>query len=234
MLLDTPVAFRGFQPELLTFFDRLAVDNRREWFHAHRNDYAAYFLEPARQFVLAMGELLPRLGVDIHAEPKVHGSILAITRDTRFSSDKTPYKTHLDLWFWQGDAPGSNRERPGYFLRLSAGSLILGAGMHAFSADGVLERYRQAVLDADRGPQLKVAAQSVGMDRVRGRTYKRVPHGLPADHPRADWLRHSGLYAEIDQPLPPELYTPALPELCCEQFARLAPLQQWLVDLLRE
>jgi uncharacterized protein (TIGR02453 family) len=232
VLLDTPVAFRGFPPELLHFFDRLASDNRREWFQAHRSEYEAYFLEPARQLVIALGELLPRLGPDIHAEPKVHGSILAITRDTRFSTNKTPYKTHLDLWFWQGDGP--SRERPGYFFRLSAQSLILGAGMHAFSAEGALERYRQAVLDADRGQQLKVAAQVVGLDRIRGRTYKRVPHGLPAGHPRADWLRHSGLYAELDQPLPSELYTPALPELCFEQFARLAPLQLWLVDLLRE
>jgi len=234
LLTEMPVAFRGFRPELLTFLDRLAANNRREWFHAHRADYQEFFLEPARQLVVALGDLLPRLGPDIHAEPKVHGSILAITRDTRFSPDKTPYKTHLDLWFWQGDAIGLNRERPGYFFRLSTQSLILGAGMHAFSADGALERYRQAVLDPELGQQLELAAESVGMDRVRGRTYKRVPHGLSADHPRADWLRHSGLYAEIEQPLPPELYTPALPQLCFDQFARLAPLQQWLVDLLRD
>jgi uncharacterized protein (TIGR02453 family) len=234
VLLIEPTTFRGFAPELLTFFDGLAANNRRDWFQAHRDAYAAYFLEPARQLVMALGELLPRLGADILAEPKVHGSILAITRDTRFSADKTPYKTHLDLWFPHGDGSGLQRERPGYFFRLTRQSLILGAGMHAFSAEGALDRYRQAVVDPDRGQQLKAAAHAVGMDRIRGRTYKRVPHGLPADHARADWLRHSGLFAEIDQPLPPELYTPALPELCFEQFARLAPLEQWLVDLLRE
>jgi uncharacterized protein (TIGR02453 family) len=232
VLLDAPVAFRGFRPELLQFFDRLAADNRREWFQAHRDDYAAYFLEPARQLVIALGELLPRLGADIHAEPKIHGSILAITRDTRFSADKTPYKTHLDLWFWQGDGP--SRECPGYFFRLSAQRLVLGAGVHAFSAEGALGRYRRAIVDPARGGRLTAAAERVGMDRIRGRTYKRVPPGLPADHPRADWLRHSGLYAEIEQPLPPELYTPALAELCVDHFARLAPLQQWLVDLLRD
>jgi len=234
MLLTEPFLFAGFRPELLDFLDRLAANNERTWFQAHRATYEEYFLEPARQLVIALGQLLPRLGPDIHAEPKVHGSILAIARDTRFSVDKTPYKTHLDLWFWQGEAAGLNRERPGYFLRLSAHGLMLGAGLHAFSASGMLDRYQQAVVDDERGLQLKLAADRVGMDRVRGRTYKRVPHGLPADHPRADWLRHSGLYAEISQPLPPELYTPALPELCLEQFAHLAPLQQWLVDLLRD
>ena len=169
-------------PELLHFFDRLAANNRREWFQAHRDDYAAYFLEPARELVVALGELLPRLGgPGIHAEPRIHGSILAISRDTCFSADKTPYKTQLDLWFWQGDGP--SRECPAYFFRLSGRSLILGAGMHAFSAEGALERYRQAVLDPERGPLPKAAAEAVGMDRIRGRTYKRVPHGLPADAP---------------------------------------------------
>jgi uncharacterized protein (TIGR02453 family) len=232
VLLDTPVAFGGFRPELLHFFDRLAANNRREWFQAYRDDYTAYFLEPARQFVIALGALLPRLGGEIHAVPRIHGSILAITRDTRFSTDKTPYRTHLDLWFWQGER--ASRECPGYFLRLSSQRLLLGAGLHAFSAEGALERYRAAVLDAERGRCLTDAAEAVGIDRVGGRTYKRVPHGLPPDHPRADWLRHGGLYAEIDQPLPPELYTPALPELCMVNFARLAPLQWWLVDLLRD
>jgi uncharacterized protein (DUF2461 family) len=80
----------------------------------------------------------------------VHGSIFAINRDTRFSADKMPYKTHLDLWFWQG--PGPSRERPGYFFRLTPERLILGAGMHAFS-DGALERYRRAVLDDELGQQ---------------------------------------------------------------------------------
>ena len=62
-------------------------------------------MQPARELVLGIGERLRELGDDLHAEPRVHGSILAINRDTRFSKDKAPYKTHLDLWFWHGDGP---------------------------------------------------------------------------------------------------------------------------------
>jgi hypothetical protein len=50
---------------------------------------------------------------------------------------QTVYKTHLDLWFWQGDGP--SRERPGYFMRLTSEQLELGAGMHAFT-DAALRR----------------------------------------------------------------------------------------------
>jgi uncharacterized protein (DUF2461 family) len=56
--------------------------------------------------------------------------------------------------------------------------------------------------------------------------------GMPSDHPRADWLRHSGLFAQIEQPIPGELYTPVLADFCMATCTRLAPLQEWLVKLL--
>src|ERR1041384_2731155 len=140
MLATAPVAgFVGFSADTLDFLATLRANNSREWFSAHRDQYERVLLEPARAFVLAMAELLPRLGDDLHAEPKIHGSILAINRDTRFSADKRPYKSHLDLWFWQGE--GANRERPGYFCRIEPEGLMLGAGMHAFAIEGLLERY---------------------------------------------------------------------------------------------
>jgi uncharacterized protein (TIGR02453 family) len=224
--------FKGFRPELIEFLRELRDNNSRDWFQAHRAQYEDSLLQPAREFVLAMGERLQALGSDIHAEPRVHGSIFAINRDTRFSADKTPYKTHLDLWFWQSNRPGLNRESPGYFFRLTPENLILGAGMHAFSANGALERFRQAVLDDVAGQRLDDAVRQTGHQAVGGRTYKRVPRGLPQQHPRANWLRHSGLFVQTQQPVPPDLFTPNLPQLCTDQFERFAPVQRWLVDLL--
>jgi uncharacterized protein (TIGR02453 family) len=235
LLMAGAGVFAGFSPELPRFLGTLRDNNSRESFAAHRAEYDKYLLAPARSFVIAIGELLQsRLGQDIHAEPKVFGSILPINRDTRFSPDKTPYKTHLDLWFWEGGVAGQSRHRPGYFFRLTPESLILGAGMHAFSADSgddQLETYRRGVLDQTVGPRLDEIARTLGLE-IQGRTYKRVPAGLPSEHPRADWLRHTGLFAQVEQSIPTELYTPALPKFCLATYMRLAPLQQWLVQLL--
>src|SRR5262249_21133670 len=93
-------AFTGFSPRIVDFLQGLADHNSREWFAAHRADYEATYLQAAREFVLAVGERSSELGAGLHAEPKVFGSILTINRDVRFSKDKSPYKTHLDLWFW--------------------------------------------------------------------------------------------------------------------------------------
>lgn len=212
--------FKGFRPELLEFLRQLGANNTREWFQAHRATYEAFYVQPARELVVALGERLHQFGPDVHAEPKVFGSILTINRDVRFARDKVPYKTHLDLWFWQGEGP--SRECPGYFLRITPEALMLGAGMHSFPA-AALQAYRNALADPQRGMQLEAIAAGLDGFTLGGRTLKRGP----------DWLRHTGLFAEKSMPLPPELYTPELPDWCMQQFAHVRSLQQWLVETLR-
>jgi uncharacterized protein (TIGR02453 family) len=95
--------FAGFGKDTIRFLSGLSANNKAEWFNAHRADYEAHYIEPAKDFVVAVADPLAKLAPGIHAEPKVNGSIFRINRDIRFSKDKTPYKDHLDLWFWQGE-----------------------------------------------------------------------------------------------------------------------------------
>jgi uncharacterized protein (TIGR02453 family) len=234
LLHDVSVTtFAGFPPQTIHFLDELSHHNSREWFQTHRADYDAFYLQPARELVLAVGDKLDQLGPGLHAEPKVHGSILTINRDVRFSKDKSPFKTHLDLWFWHGDGP--SRERPGYFLRLTASALTLGAGMHAF-AEPALRAYRETILaDDERAAYLDaIAAELKAHQSLQGQTYKRVPPGLPADHPRAHWLRYSGLFAETTVPLPRELFSPACADALLECWQPHTGLVQWLIELLHD
>src|SRR5213083_2262987 len=140
--------FEGFPPEGLHFLAGLAEHNEKAWFDEHRGEYERGLLEPARDFVEAMGVELEAVHPGVNADPRVNGSIMRINRDTRFSKDKRPYKTHLDLWFWEGEGP--SRGCSGFFLRLEADRLGLGAGMHRFEQEA-LAGYRRAVDDAGRG-----------------------------------------------------------------------------------
>jgi len=220
-----------FRPEALDFLRGLEANNEREWFHAHRDEYDSLLLEPARDFVEAFGALSERLGEGVDADPHVGRSIMRINRDTRFSRDKQPYKTHLDLWFPQG--PGPSRERPGFWFRLTRERLILGSGMHHFERP-LLERFREAVADPERGAELVGAVEAVRAagGEVGGQTYKRVPAGYDVDERRGELLRHSGLYGWVEHvPPPPETHTPGFPEFCVERYARLVPVQRWLLAL---
>ena len=229
----TTTAFAGFPREGLDFLTGLASDNTRQYFDAHRADYEAGLLQPAKDFVVALGaELRARVSPGLRVEPRVNGSILRINRDTRFSSDKRPYKQHLDFWFWEGDAP--SRERPGLFMRLRPETVQLGAGMHRLEP-GPLAVYRAAVDDEQTGTALEAAIAASMVVRgvtVGGLAYKRVPRGYTADHPRAELLRHGALHVSGEWKLPRVVSSARFVGWTADRLAQLAPVERWLTAVL--
>ena len=224
------MTFPGFPKQAVRFLAGLRDHNDKSWFEAHRPDYEQALLNPAVAFIQALAPRLRKIDPDIQVDPRVNGSILRINRDIRFSKDKSPYNGHLDLWFWSGERKGW--QSSGFFLRLSPDRLLLGAGMHQFTATA-LPRYRAAVVDARQGAAL---ASVVGRLRKAGyqvgtESYKRVPAGVAPDHPRAALLRHGGLHASWQSRLPRELGTEAFVAFAARHFAALAPLHRWLRSL---
>lgn len=223
---DTTACF-GFPPETQTFLRNLSKHNAKPWFDEHRADYERFYLEPAVAFVSAIGPKLKKLAPAIQFEPRVNGSIMRINRDTRFSKDKSPYKTHLDMWFWQGKEKGW--DMPGYFLRIEADKVTAGAGMHHFQGEH-LEAYRRAVIDDKRGKALVAVVKTIEASghEVFGQSRKTVPRGFDADHPRADLLKHEGLWSAVTGPAPRQLSTPKFVDYCVDHFKALTPLNLWL------
>jgi uncharacterized protein (TIGR02453 family) len=224
----TPAVFEGFRPEALRFLSDLGANNTRDWFHAHKEEYESLLLEPARDFVVALGESLRAFAPDVNADPRVNGSIFRIARDTRFSKDKRPYKEHLDLWFWIGD----RKVGPGFWFRLEPSGLILGSGKHSFDK-GELERFRRAVVD-EPGAVLQRDLERLMADgyEVGGRHYKRLPAGFDGPADRADLLLHNALYAWVQGPVPDETFDDRFPTYCAERYRPLAPLNEWLAPLV--
>lgn len=89
--------FKGFSEETIGFLTDLKKQNKKAWFDRNRHIYETHIMKPAKAFVVAMGEKLKRLSFGILAVPKTNRSIFRINRDMRFSSEKSPYKTHLGL-----------------------------------------------------------------------------------------------------------------------------------------
>lgn len=221
--------FRGFGSETIGFLADLRANNNKEWFDANRARYEAGFVEPAKAFVVAAGEALQEFG-PIEAQPKVNGSIFRINRDTRFSKDKTPYKDHLDLWFWEGE-----RKSPlaAFFMRITPDEVGIGVGVHGFDKER-LARFREQVVDAGAA-SLKRAVEKVeaaGWD-VHGDHYKRVPSGFePSDEFGERLIRHAALYTGEDTPHPPTMGTPEFVDDVMGRWRQQAPIRDWLVDTL--
>ncbi len=225
--------FAGFSRDLISFFQDLDANNEKSWLDQHRKEYQGLLMEPAKQFVAAMGAKLQGISKDIHAEPRVNGSIMRINRDVRFSKDKRPYKTNLAMIFPEG--PEFDRARPSFLMQIDSESLCIGAGLCGFSPRQ-LEQYRGATANPGTGKALTKAiaqAAEAGFDRVGGKHYKRVPRGFDAEHPRGELLKHTGLDVGTRRPLPDELFAPDAVDYCVECFREVRPVQKWLVSALK-
>ena len=97
----TTKTFNGFPKKFTKFFADLAMNNNKLWFNEHKPDYEQFVLGPSKLFVIAMGERLSELSPDINAIPMVNKSLFRLNRDTRFSKDKSPYKTNVGIFFWE-------------------------------------------------------------------------------------------------------------------------------------
>ena len=234
-MADGP-SFEGFPEAGLEFLEGLAANNNRDWFEAHRDEYAASLLVQAQLFVAALGErmLTFAAGLTYDTATSGAGSILRINRDVRFSTDKRPYHTQLRIVFWEG--PWKKMENPSLYIGVTPDDARLYAGVHAFNKP-LLAAYRNAVADEARGAQLGEAislVRATGGYKVGGEHYKRVPRGYDPDHPRAGLLRYNGLHVALPR-LGRDLVTrAAFVDACAESFARTDPLHQWLVDLANE
>jgi uncharacterized protein (TIGR02453 family) len=221
-------AFDGFPPETIRFLGELRANNRKDWFDAHRSDYEACWVAPAKAFVVAAGQQLTELAPGIRAEPRVLGSILRINRDTRFSRDPSPYKDHLDFWFWEGER---RRAVSGFFARLTPEFLGVGAGCHGFDAER-LPVFRQAVADPGSGAELAGIAQRLEAAgyQLAGATLKRPPAGWADGGPAERFLLHKALFVHHDEPADERVQTAAVLSTCMRHWSALAPLHRWLTD----
>ncbi|MCX6555711.1 MAG: DUF2461 domain-containing protein [Candidatus Aminicenantes bacterium] len=223
--------FKGFSEETVKFFRELTKNNTREWFTAQRRRYDEFVLRPAQAFVESMGGRLRRLTPGIAADPRPDGSLFRIYRDTRFSQDKAPYKTHMGIFFWEGKGP--RLECSGYYFHLEPPRLLLGGGIYIFPRP-LLERFRQAALDPEYGAELAaiikkiIARPGFSLDDPH---YKRLPPGTDPAHPNAGLLLHNGLYAGWETNVPVEFYSASLIDYCYDKFRPLQPLHRWLTDL---
>jgi len=229
--------FAGYPQEARAFLVELAANNNKEWFTEHKADYKKFIEKPSLAFIEALGERLQTLspGIDYDLKTNGAGSLMRIYRDTRFSKDKTPYKTWVGILWWEG--PDKKTENPCYHFWLDADGAKILEGMHTF-AKPMLAAYQQAVADDVRGAALVEALESaarVGNFRVGSENeYKRVPSEYDADHPRADLLKKKGLGLHSDVIGWDVITSPKLVDLAFEYAKALYPLHRWLVEVKQE
>lgn len=183
-----------FDAASLAFLRGLARHNRRDWFEAHRADFETHVREPLAGLVGEMDLRMANFAPEMVGDPK--RSIFRIYRDVRFSSDKSPYKTHAAAWFFHGDGSSKvGREAhgggAGFYFHVQPGASFAGGGLWMPPRPALL-RLRAAIA-ADPPAFESIVLAPALRRRLRGLSeeamLKRTPRGWDDTHPAARWLR---------------------------------------------
>lgn len=170
---------------IFQFLKDLSANNNREWFNEHKEDY----LTAQKEFEKLLMVIIERISLFDSSVKGIQAKdcTYRIYRDTRFSSDKTPYKNHFGGYI---NSKGKKSEHSGYYVHLQLGNCMLAGGSLCPPAN-ILKALRQAVYDnieeyisIVEDPAFKQYFPVVGENWL-----KTAPKGFPKDFEYLNYLK---------------------------------------------
>ncbi len=217
-----------FSPALFKFLRDLAANNDRGWFQANKARYQEVLQQPALAFINDFEPHLAKLSKHFVADPRpVGGSLFRIYRDTRFSKDKSPYKTNTGIHFRH--EAGKDAHAPGFYLHLEPGQCFVGLGL--WHPDGATARQiRTAIVDRSAVWKRAVGAKAftAGL-ALAGDSLKRPPVGFDKTHPLVEDLKRKDFTAMVKLSQK-EIVAPGLMKQVATTFKAGAPLMRFLCE----
>ena len=224
------IAFKGFKPITVSFLQELSENNNRNWFMQNKKRYETDVLTPALNYISAMSESLAKFSPNFVAVPKrIGGSLMRIYRDTRFSKDKTPYKTNIGIHFRH--RLGKDMHAPGYYVHIAPDELFLGVGIWHPPSDALL-KIREYI---DEHPKKWINARNDKAFRneyeIMGDKLKLAPRGFPKDHKLIEDLKWKD-HTAIHRLSVPEIQKDNFVEWSADIFRKASPYMKFLCDAL--
>lgn len=221
-------AFPGFSPRALTFLRNLKRNNRRDWFQPRKAEYEKLIKLPMLELIGCLNEEFARFAPN-YVTP-LQKATYRIYRDTRFSKDKSPYKTHISAIFPRDTA--SKKEGAVFYFHFTEKEVLVFGGVYMPEREELMayrmllqDRYRE-LQEILRGPKLR---RMVG--QLQGEQLSRMPKGFPTDHPAESLLRGKQWFLEGTLDISTLTSPKLLPELA-RHFEVMAPMVEFLNQAL--
>ncbi|WP_028536013.1 DUF2461 domain-containing protein [Paludibacterium yongneupense] len=218
--------FKGFSPQSLAFLSRVREENSKEWFDAHRADYKMALLAPFRELVEALGPSMLLIDDMFEIRPAVGKTLSRIHRDTRFSNDKSRYRSTMWLAFKRYKKDWT--DAPAYFFELHPDGWRFGLGYYSATRD-TMDLFRQAIRD-DPEHFLAVADCLGSTFELEGTRYKRPL--IKDQEPRlAQWYNCKSFAAIANRTDMGTAFGEELASTLMQGFNQLAPLYRYLMTV---
>jgi uncharacterized protein (TIGR02453 family) len=186
--------YATFKPESIKFLRELKKNNNRDWFNENKSRYEEDVLDVALNFIQSMHDPLLAFAPHFTAIPKrMGGSLMRVYRDTRFSKNKTPYKTNIGIQFRHEQA--KDVHAPGFYVHIDPDEVFLAVGLWRPEASALAAiRERVSVKQAE---WLR-ARDDKGFKRhfsLGGQSLTRPPRGFDKEHPLIEDIKRKDFIA---------------------------------------
>lgn len=218
--------FPGLTEEAFAFLKSLKRNNDREWFRPRKATYVEELRDPMRMLVADLSRRLPERGIPLSGDPK--RAVFRIYRDTRFSKNKAPYKTHIAAIL---SRDGDKRAPGALYVHVEPKQNRIGGGFWRVHRD-FLKAWRDD-LSEDPQPFLDAVAtaEAAGLTlETSGSAMTRMPRGYEdqRENPATEYFRWKGGFAAVREKIPnEEVLTPAFADLVVETAEAVRPLLEY-------
>lgn len=180
------LALPYFRPEALTFLRNLKRHNDRDWFQPRKAQFEAELRQPMLAIIRKINDAMIDFAPN-HIRP-AEKCLFRIYRDTRFSANKLPYKTHVAAWWTHNGLDKTSGA--GYYFHVSAKEVIIAAGSYMPEKEQ-LSQIRHWLLDhyQEFRKLLQKPAVRRTFEEFEGNALTRPPKGFPGEHPGMDLIR---------------------------------------------
>ena len=222
--------FNGFSPKTLKFLRGLNANNNKVWFQAHRADYQEYVLQPLRDLVTDLGDFMLDIDPYFEITPAVNKTISRIYRDTRFSKDKSPFRS--TVWFtFKNQKKDWTTHVCGYFFELSIDSYRYGMGFYN-AAPAIMSKFRELI---DEKPKEFLKTVSFFYKQktfvLEGEKYKRIIDKTKPEKIQ-DWYQRRNMYLVCNRKIDDTLFSRKLVDDLANGFNMTAPFYHYLQKIL--
>ena len=222
--LDYP-PFAGFPKEGIRFLKALKKNNNRPLFQKRKDEYEEVVRFPMQCLIAALAVRMADVAPEIEFSPK--RSIFRIYRDTRFSKNKTPYKTNIAASFEVKGRKGPT-ESPGLYVGIAPGEIFIGGGVYMPWGEQ-LKSIRRSI--AERAEEYLAVVNEKRFTKrfggIMGENLAKAPLGYPKDHPMIEHLRHKQFFVGVE-PNESACHSPKFLNLVADVFTDALPLVRWL------
>ena len=176
----------SFSAKTLTFLRALKRNNNRDWFRLRKPQYEEHVRGPMVELLARLAADLPGFAPELIADPRV--SLYRIYRDTRFSADKSPLKSHVAAHF--PSRGFSRNEGAALYLEVAPARVWIGGGLYMPASSDL--RLIRAHIAAGHRTLHRIVTRAPfrrAVGALDGAQLAGMPRGYLADHPAAEYLR---------------------------------------------